>query len=156
MLISIGEKDKTMSADNGVYILKTREGQYRVRNLQAIDNLNWSFIHFRPEHYVPTRILEYFGNCKYTYKSDVALQIAQNIYNHLPVCEYGIQTISIDRTWNRIKHDSIDYARQELKSLNENNIYHSYDYDIDKLEEMLKYLTIWQTRFDDVKHKEGK
>ncbi|CAB1251468.1 protein of unknown function [Ruminococcaceae bacterium BL-6] len=43
-----------------------------------------------------------------------------------------------------------------MKSLNENNIYHSYDYDIDKLEEMLKYLTIWQTRFDDVKHKEGK
>jgi len=141
-----------MSADNGVYILKTKEGQYRVITAQAIDNLNWSYIHFREERYVPTRILEYFGNCQYTYNKDTALEIAQNIYVQLPVCEYGIQTFSINRTWNRIKHDSIDYARQEIKSLKENNIDYRYDDDINKLEDMLKYLTIWQTRYNDLKN----
>ncbi|HBN04360.1 MAG TPA: hypothetical protein DD434_01030 [Bacteroidales bacterium] len=142
-----------MSADNGVYILKTADGQYRVKEFSAIDNLNWSFIHFRPEHYVPTRILEYFGNCKHTYNRDTALNIAQNIYNHLHVCEYGIQTIPINRTWNRIKHDSIDYARQEIKSLNDNNVDGRYNAEAKKLEETLKYLTIWQTRYHDVKGK---
>ena len=142
-----------MSADNGVYILKTKEGQYRVITAQAIDNLNWSFIHFRSEHYVPTRILEYFGNCRYTYNRDTALNIAQNIYNHLPVCEYGIQTIPINCTWNHIKHDSIDYARQEIKSLNDNNVDGRYNAEAKKLEETLKYLTIWQTRYNNVKKK---
>jgi len=141
-----------MSADNGVYILKTKEGQYRVITAQAIDNLNWSFIHFREERYVPTRLLEYFGNCKYTYNRDTALNIAQNIYNHLPICEYGIQTFSINRTWNRIKHDSIDYARQEIKSLEALSDRTQYDDEITKLKEILKYLTVWQTRYNDLKN----
>ena len=141
-----------MSADNGVYILKTKEGQYRVITAQAIDNLNWSFIHFREERYVPTRIIEYFGNCRYTYSEATALKLAQNIYSHLPVCEYGIQTFSINRTWNRIKHDSIDYARQEIKSLKAVADKSKYDNEITKLEDTLKYLTVWQTRYNDLKN----
>lgn len=32
-----------MSADNGIYILKTKD-QYRVAHLQSIDNVSWSII----------------------------------------------------------------------------------------------------------------
>jgi len=56
-----------MSADNGVYILKTKD-QYRVAHLQAIENLSWSAIDGRwdfsekeKERYVPTRVMEMWG-----------------------------------------------------------------------------------------------
>jgi hypothetical protein len=106
-----------MSADNGIYILNTKEGQYRVIHAQAIDNLNWSFIHFREEKYVPTRIIEYYGNCKYTYNKDMAMHIANNIYKWFPFVEYGIQIIPANRTWNQIKNDAINYAKQEIKAI---------------------------------------
>jgi hypothetical protein len=39
-----------MSADNGIYILKTPKGagfEYRVRELQAVENVNWDSLKFK-------------------------------------------------------------------------------------------------------------
>ena len=61
-----------MSADNGIYILKTKD-QYRVAHLCAIDNVTWSVIDGdwctdmdKRGKLVPTRVVEMWGNCKYT------------------------------------------------------------------------------------------
>lgn len=59
-----------MSADNGIYILKTKD-QYRVAHLCAIDNVTWSVINGdwntdmnKRGKLVPTRVVEMWGNCK--------------------------------------------------------------------------------------------
>ena len=102
-----------MSADNGVYILKTKD-QYRVAHLQAIENLSWSAIDGRwdfsekeKERYVPTRVMEMWGGCKYTRNREVAFQIAQRMVRNLRICEYGIHVITYNKTWRRIAEDGI-------------------------------------------------
>ena len=61
-----------MSADNGIYILKLKD-QYRVAHLQAIENIYWSEFECdisTAKRYnreiVPTRVVEMWGDCKFT------------------------------------------------------------------------------------------
>ena len=101
-----------MSADNGIYILKTKD-QYRVAHLQAIDNVSWSIIDGNwhnnketREKCVPTRVVEMWGKCKYTRDENVALKIAHRWANSLSICEYGVNIITYNKTWKHIVEDA--------------------------------------------------
>ncbi len=102
-----------MSADNGIYILKTKD-QYRVAHLQAIDNVYWSAISGLQERLVPTRVVEMWGDCKFTRDRSKALDIAHKWANKLTVCEYGVQIITYNKTWKHILEDAKEYAKKEI------------------------------------------
>lgn len=93
-----------MSADNGVYILKTTGDkgtyEYRVRELQAVENVYWNARTGRDS----TSHDIWIKNARRMWKDapvfpheDVALNAALEIYKRLSVCEYGIATITIER-----------------------------------------------------------
>lgn len=90
-----------MSADNGIYILKTKEGQIRVIHDKAIDNIFDS-----NESYNSTQLVQYFGQTPYTRDMNVAVNIAQRMYKAIPYCEYGIVILpECDKTWNQIMRE---------------------------------------------------
>ena len=110
-----------MSADNGIYILKTKD-QYRVAHIQGIDNVSWSVIDGNWQNYkskrgkcVPTRVVEMWGKCKYTKDVDTAMNIARQWSGKLLVCEYGINIIKYNKTWKHIVEDAIQYAEKEIE-----------------------------------------
>ncbi len=126
-----------MSADNGIYILKTKD-QYRVIHAQAIENLYWSFITENEVHIiVPTRIIEYFGKSKYTSNYDLVKTIAFSMAKKIPVLEYGIKEIEVDQTWNQIVKEAKELALLEIKAIKEMNPNGTWDWDIKRLEEIL-------------------
>lgn len=109
-----------MSADNGIYILKTKD-QYRVAHLQAIDNVSWSIIDGNWQNKketrgkcVPTRVIEMWGKCKYTRDENVALKIAHRWASSIPICEYGVNIITYNKTWKHIVEDAKEYAKKEI------------------------------------------
>lgn len=117
-----------MSADNGVYILKTKD-QYRVAHLQAIDNVSWFIIDGDWQNEkrtrgkcVPTRVVEMWGKCKYTRDESVALKIAHRWASSLPICEYGVNIITYNKTWNHIVEDAKEYAKRELEYIEKNQL----------------------------------
>lgn len=127
-----------MSADNGVYILKTKD-QYRVTDAHAIENLYWSFIDFdMKDEYVPTRLVEYFGHTRYTRDFEKAMKVANAIARSLPILEYGIQILPVNKTWKQIVKEAKELAVQELEVLkNENAESNKWSYDIRQLEKII-------------------
>lgn len=110
-----------MSSDNGIYILQTKD-QFRVIHAQGIDNLFWSFVDFKTGYeIVPTRVIEFFGGCKFTRNSEVANQIASNMAKRVYVLEYGVSTIKIDKTWKQIVEEAKEYAKLEIAAIETNN-----------------------------------
>lgn len=105
-----------MSADNGIYILHTAD-QYRVVHTQAIDNLYWSHVDGMMDAPVSARILEIFGKSRFTRSKKRALFIAYNMLEKLDRCEYGIQLINVDSSWDDIINEGLRCACQELKYL---------------------------------------
>lgn len=91
-----------MSADNGIYILKTKEGQHRVIHAQAIENLYWGYSDGYHDELVPKRIVEYYGKSKYTYDKNIARDIAFSMASDAGYLEYGVQEIIADKTWDEI------------------------------------------------------
>ena len=91
-----------MSADNGVYILKTKDNQIRVIETKAIENI----FDFYGE-YIPKQVNRYFGNVPHTKDMNVANSIAQRLYRQLEVCEYGIRILpEYNKTWKEILRES--------------------------------------------------
>jgi hypothetical protein len=125
-----------MSADNGIYILKTKD-QYRVIHAQAIDNLWWSAINSESQReMVPTRIVEYYGDTKYTRDELKALQIANSMAKNTYILEYGIKTFEINKNWKQIVKEAKEMAPKEieaLKKLPDNR----WDYEISILEKII-------------------
>ena len=91
-----------MSADNGIYILKTRKPlhnndyEYRVKECCAIDNIDY---YPRGSDKCDAMLVLYFGQSKSHSTLDAAMQEATRIYTELmngpfPVCEYGISVIN--------------------------------------------------------------
>lgn len=116
-----------MSADNGIYILKTKD-QYRVAHLQAIDNVHWSAIDGDWQNkketkgkYVPTRVVEMWGKCKYTRDENTAFKIANKWASSLFICEYGVNVITYNKTWKQIIEDAKKYASKEIKHIKEHH-----------------------------------
>jgi hypothetical protein len=128
-----------MSADNGIYILKTKD-QYRVVHAQAIDNLNWSFKNLSCDNdLVPTRIVEYFGNCDPIKNEGEAIKIAHELKKTTSYLEYGICTIAIDKTWKEIFGDARKYARLEIEAIKKNPAKIPFwEHSLSNLEKMLK------------------
>lgn len=109
-----------MSADNGIYILRTKD-QYRVAHLQAIDNILWSAMEgvrqggaWEEDGYVPTRVVELWGDCSFTRDADQALDLAHMWEDRLGGCEYGVRVITCDKTWEQILEEAGDYAKEEI------------------------------------------
>lgn len=107
-----------MSADNGIYILETKD-QYRVAHLQAIDNLSCvSLRNGRNAGYVglsPAKAVEMWGGCRYTRSRRKALEIAHRWAQRLPVCEYGVRIVRCGKTWKRLIMDAKECARRETE-----------------------------------------
>jgi len=101
-----------MSADNGIYILKTKE-QYRVAHLQGADNIIWSHIDGACDRLVPTRVVEMFGDCKLTRKQKIAFSIADKMLKE-QFCEYGIVHLEYPGTWSEILNSAKEYAQKEI------------------------------------------
>ena len=83
-----------MSADNGVYILKT--GNNIVKHL--FNKICWRHGAVNP----PNMVYEMFDDVPYTYSSDLALRIAKRIESKLPICEYGMVFIDSEMSWGQI------------------------------------------------------
>jgi hypothetical protein len=109
-----------MSADNGVYIMKFKD-QYRVLHMQAVDNLEYSYCINDGVDYVPTRLVEYYGDTKYTYDYQTALRVASAILRKLPVCEYGIQILNYPYTWKQTVEKAKEYVLKEIEAIEHRN-----------------------------------
>lgn len=128
-----------MSADNGIYILKTSD-QYRVIHAQAIENLYWSHIKPYNKELVSTRVIEYYGNSKYTRSEETALKIANYMAKDTSILEYGIVTISTCKTWNQIIREAKELAPLELESIKNKSKDDRWKYDITNLENIINSL----------------
>ena len=93
-----------LSADNGIYILHTiKDGQYRVKELQAIENLYWNAKEQREETSPQAnQVLKMFGNTKYTRNRELAYNIANSMKNKAMILEYGIEEITINCSWDNL------------------------------------------------------
>jgi len=76
-----------MSADNGIYILESKDG-FRVTHAQAIDNLWWPGNKLNP-----VQLKKYFGECKVFKSLKEAYSKAKNIKYQVGYVEYGISFI---------------------------------------------------------------
>lgn len=87
-----------MSADNGVYILKSPvhpdlgEFEYRVSYAMAVENIN-----YKPnrEGFNTEELKKYFGKCSVFYNRTEAIVFADEIAQTCEILEYGIQSISL-------------------------------------------------------------
>jgi hypothetical protein len=129
-------EEHNMSADNGIYILKTKD-QYRVIEAQAIENLWWSFIKWDfDKGMVPTRIVEYYGGTRYTRNQETAYRVADAMANKCYILEYGIRTFSINKTWKQIIAEAKKLAPLEIEAIKKKND-GRWDYDLKWLEKII-------------------
>lgn len=133
-----------MSADNGIYILKTKD-QYRVTHAQAIENIYWEhgntyayYLNCQHEKYVPTRVVEYWGDCKYTRSAEKAQQIAEAMLRRIGFVEYGIRTFTYNKTWKHIVEDAKKQAVIEIQYLKEHD---GSEWKIERLQRILNMNT---------------
>ena len=97
-----------MSADNGVYILKTKD-QYRVTSAQAIENI------FDVNGKLkPIEVVWLWGKVRYTKDENKAQDIAKMINSRCHT-EYGIKTFVFNKTWKHIVYDAKYIAECNLK-----------------------------------------
>jgi len=98
-----------MSADNGIYILRTliqkdpRAGSvWRVAHLAAIDNLNWDDTKkdmVDDDDICIINARKMFAGAEEFYNEVSALIQAKHQLDQLSVCEYGISEIKINRVF---------------------------------------------------------
>jgi len=126
-----------MSADNGIYILKTKD-QYRIIHAFAIDNLWWSFEDFNQrKEMVSARLVEYFGKQKYTRNAETAMKVALAMQKTVSYTEYGIVTLPINKTWNRIVEEGVAQIPLEIKNIQERNKDERWSSEIKNLKEIM-------------------
>ncbi len=128
-----------MSADNGIYILRTKDHQCRVIHTQGIDNLYWSFVVFSDsDDLIPTRLIEFFNKSKYTCDQDLARNIAFNMAKKVFTLEYGVREITIDKTWKQIVKEAKELALLEIESIkNKNNVHGIWNYELSLLQKII-------------------
>ena len=106
-----------MSADNGIYILKTKD-QYRVAHFQNAEYMNYSIVEgYYENEIVPTRAVELWGDSKFTRKESVALHLAHNWASKLPICEYGVNLVKVNKTWKELMKEAIVHAKREIDAI---------------------------------------
>lgn len=111
-----------MSADNGTYILKYRNG-YRVTQKQCIENL-W-FDANKQGWMNPIEVYRYFNGSRCTNNYITALKVADAMERCCPT-EYGIKTLQYNKTWDYIMHDAKEKAKTYLKTIEKTDRYQPY------------------------------
>lgn len=110
-----------MSADNGIYILKTRD-QYRVAHFQNAEYMYYSYL---TENYsnriISTRAIELWGDCKFTRKESVALHLAHKWEKRLFICEHGVNIVECNKTWKELLKEAKIYAKKEIQAVSNRN-----------------------------------
>ena len=91
-----------MSADNGTYILKTKDGQYRVAHAQAIENI---YEGYSGKRYDSLEVVLTWMDCRYTRDFDKAMIVANAMENRNRT-EYGIKIFEYNKTWKHIVEDA--------------------------------------------------
>lgn len=89
-----------MSADNGIYILETKGPEYRVRELQAIENVSWDEStggDTSDQDVIISNARRMWRDCKMTEDRTEALAEADRLLYKAYICEYGISFIKVDR-----------------------------------------------------------
>lgn len=102
-----------MSADNGIYIGVFKDGERRVIEAQAIENIDY------PESENASAIVDYFGNAKVFHTTGEALEEACRMETEIansdfPILEYGISTILFSKSFSAYVHEA-----EEQKKFNE-------------------------------------
>ena len=105
-----------MSADNGVYILQCRD-QFRVALIYGSDTLRWDHIKREFADLKSVRLYEAFNNRKEWRVEQEALWDARRILKKYASCEYGIQYILVDKSWEIIEEEALEQAWEELEYL---------------------------------------
>lgn len=99
-----------MSADNGVYILKTKD-QYRVILAQAIKNI------FDGRNKLkPVEVVYLWNSVRHTRDEVKAMDIDKTI-NSRTYTEYGIKTFTYNKTWKHIVEDAKNSAKWQLENI---------------------------------------
>lgn len=110
-----------MSADNGIYILRTKD-QYRVAYFQNAGYMYCSAITREyNDKIIPSRAVELWGDCKFTRREDIALHLAHKWAESLPVCRYGVNIVRFNNTWMKLLLDAQIYAEKEIEAIKNNN-----------------------------------
>lgn len=123
-----------MSADNGIYILKTKD-QYRVNHAQAIERV---FADYNGKKLNPIEVMLIWGRCRYTKNELTAHQIA-NLMEKESRTEYGIRTFHYNKTWKHIVEDAKNEAEAKKNEIiSKHSTTDSYDkYRLQKYEWIL-------------------
>lgn len=102
-----------MSANNGVFILKTKDN-YRVAYSGCVDNL----LPDKYRKFDATEIVRAFKDARMTKDFETAYRIAKLIEHKAGYVEYGIKIIEYNKTWWKIVKDaetaSLKYMRLRL------------------------------------------
>lgn len=142
-----------MSADNGIYILKTKD-QYRVAYFTNPEIMYYSpIIGIYEDEIVSSRAVELWGDSKFTRKESIALHLAHNWASKLPICEYGVNLVKVNKTWKELMKDARTHAKREIdfikKDSNKDYFDGSKNYlNMDKLQKIADgyYLVEWLHR----------
>ena len=91
-----------MSADNGIYILKTEGPEYRIAHLQAVENVNWD--HDSNNYTDDPDVMihnarQMWSPCEIFFEESLALIYAAKLLRRESICEYGICFIEIPRVF---------------------------------------------------------
>jgi len=99
-----------MSADNGIYLLKTpaddgESFEYRVIHAQAIDNIYWDGT--APDHNNPDGVPEIFGACDILTEEEAnkkAFELEEEVLNDdFGILEYGVSTIELPYSFSKYR-----------------------------------------------------
>ena len=127
-----------MSANNGIYIFKTKEGQCRVVYVYEIANLHWSFLNWSiTNDIISTRVVEIFGKGKFTYNQNIARSIAFSM-SRKTYLEYGVNEIVANKTWKQIVKEAKELAPLEIEAIECNSTHDGrWDSNLIKLKEIM-------------------
>ena len=91
-----------MSADNGVYILETKDHEYRVSEMKGVEYLYENILDIYSDELCSLKTVLAYEYTKSTKKLSTALIVAAKILKSLDVCEYGIKFIYSNKTWKQL------------------------------------------------------
>ncbi len=117
-----------MSADNGIYILKTQGPQvdgrstgdeHRVAHVMGIDNIYYNVNTGKyDDAFVPQEAFRCFGDCKVFDSYDEALVYAHQLAEEQPVLEYGVSVLEHpDQMFVPFSEEELEFHEGEVEAI---------------------------------------
>lgn len=132
-----------MSMDNGIYVLRTKEGENRVIHTKAIDCIIDCFENDELGKTInPIRVMEFFGESPVTRNYNTAMGIAHSMLRvktrELGYVEYGIHKIKVNKMWKELQEEALRRIPLERAYLKKKNdaFYRLKLKDLDAVEKM--------------------